>query len=581
MSSVTQTPSRLAPPLAFCLTVLPPCFLAVLVFTYSVDLPQWDQWTYVSFFEEFSRGSLTLGHLFAQVNEYRQFFPNLTFVILGRLTHWDVRYEMWATFLVACLISFNVYRLGRLTIEGTQSRRVLLLFMASLLIFSPVQYPNWLQGQQLVYYVPIACITTCILVAHSRLNPIARFLICGGLSTISTFSSVNGGLCWIVVLPVLLTASHDRIPARRWLLVAWIIGLLSNATLYLYGYHKPWWSPSPLAAFAQPFQAVLYFLRFLGAPLGLEKGNLATLVGILLLSLFAIGCMFVIRFRRDSMFVRRMMPWLMVGAYSILTGVMTTIGRVGLGVGQSIITARYIGFSVYLVVSLVFLVALISEKLTREAKFLSRRRVAQLTVAAAFAFLLWQPLVFAKGIEGMKKMRLTLLQAKASVLLINYVQDPELINTLYPDLSFLAAQANILDKLGYLRPGLVRSNRLQDFEGDRARGSSYGSLDHVETHDNIYFVSGIASLPYRQEAADAVLLAYEQPNGDCIVFALTHPKIGIGALPNPGNGGSHFQRWELSFSADRLPSRPAKLTAWAFDAKSAKAYRLDSSYVIP
>jgi hypothetical protein len=581
MASVTQSTSRLAPRLASGLTLLPPCFLAVLVFTYSVDLPQWDQWTYVSFFEEFSRGSLTLSHLFAQVNEYRQFFPNLVFVALGRLTRWDVRYEMWAILLAACLISFNVYRLGRLTIEGTQLRRALLLFMANLLIFSPVQYPNWLQGQQLVYYVPIACITGCILVAHSRLNPIARFLICGGLSTISTFSSANGGVCWIVVLPVLLTAALDRIPARRWFVAAWIIGLLSNAALYLYGYHKPWWSPSPLAALAHPLQALIYFLIFLGAPLGLEKGKLAMLVGILLLSLFAIGCLFVIRFRDDSIFVRRMTPWLMVGAYSILTGVMTMIGRVGLGVGQSIITARYIGYSVYLVVCLVFVVPIVGEKLTREAKFLSRRRVAQFTVGAAVAFLLWQPLTFAVGIAGMKKMRLELLQAKASVLLINYVQDPELVHTLYPDLSFLAAQANILDKLGYLRPGLERSNRLQDFEGAKAITNGYGSLDHVELRDHVYVVSGIAALPNRHEGADAVLLAYERPNGDCIVFALTHPKLGTAGSHDPGDDGRHLQRWELSLSADRLPARPANITAWAFDANSARAYRLDGSYVIP
>ena len=575
------THSRLVRIMAFCLTLTPAIFLAVLINEYSVDFPQWDQWVYVRFFQNLALHTLTFSDLFAQVNEYRQLFPNLVFLVLGRLTRWDLRYEMWAIFLVACLISFNVYRLARLTVEGTYWRRVLLLFMANLLIFSPVQYPNWLQGQQLVYYAPIACITTCVLVAHSRLTPSARFLICGCLSTVSSFSSANGGVCWIVVLPVLLTASHDPIPARRWLLAAWITGLLSNAALYLYGYHKPWWSPSPLAALAHPLRAVLYFLAFLGAPLGLEKVTLATLVGILLLSLFAAGSMLVIRFRGDSTFVRRVMPWLMVGAYSILTGVMTMIGRVGFGVGQSIITARYIGYSVYLLVSLVFLVPLVSERLTGEAKFLSRRRRAQLTIAAALALLLWQPFVFAKGIEGMKKMRLTLLQAKASVLLINHVQDPELVNTLYPDLSFLAAQANILDKLGYLRPGLVRSNRLQDFQGDKAIGNGYGSLDHLETHDNVYVVSGIATLPYRREAADAVLLAYERPNGDFILFALTHPKVGPGDSNNPGNDRRDFQRWEMSFSADRLPLRPANLTAWAFDANSARAYRLDGSYVIP
>jgi hypothetical protein len=577
---IAETHSRLVRLMAFCLALTPAVFLAVLIFEYGVDFPQWDEWGYVSFFRKLTAHTLTFSDLFAQVNEYRQFFPNLTFVVLGRLSRWDLRYEMWISFMVACLISFNVYRLAKLTIEGTQWRRLFLLFIANLLIFSPVQYPNWFQGQQLVYYVPIACITTCILVAHSRLAPIARFLICACLATISTFSSANGVVCWLVVLPVLLTASRDRIPAKRWFLAAWVTGLLSNTALYLYRYHKPWWSPSPTLAFATPLRMVLYFLGFLGAPLGLEKGKLAALMGILLLSMFATGCTLVIWSRRDSSFVRRMTPWLMIGAYSVLTGVMTTIGRVGLGVGQSM-SARYISYSVYLVVSVFFMVPLISEQLASQAKFLSSRRPAQLTAAAAIALLLWQPLMLAKGIERLKEMRLTLLHAKASVLLINQVKDPELVIILYPDLKFLAAQANILDGLGYLRPALVRSNRLQDFEGDKASGTGFGSLDHLERHGNIYVVSGIATLPYRHEAADAVLLAYDQPNGDCIAFALTHPRLETAASHNPDYDGRQFQRWELSFSVDQLPAHPAKLTAWAFDASSARAYRLDGNYVVP
>lgn len=566
MSWFVHTDSRFARPLAFSLTLLPACFLAVLVCTYSVDLPQWDEWGYVSFFEEFSRSSLTFGHLFALCNEYRQFFPNLVFVALGWLTHWDLRYEMWALFLLTCLISFNVYRLVRLTVDESGGRRLVLFFMANLLIFSPSQYENWLQGQQLVYYVPIACVTSCILVAHSRLTPICRFFICACLSSISTFSSANGVLCWVVILPVLFTVSRSPLSGKKWFVAAWILGFLSNAVLYLKGYHRPWGTPSLFTVLGNPLRAILYFLGFLGAPLGLEKGKLAASVAIILLSLFVIASVFVLKFRRDSTLVRRMTPWLMVGAYSVLTAGMTMIGRVGGGAGQSM-NARYIGYSVYLVVSLIFLVPLIVDKLVSE-KLFGRRRLAQVTAASAIVFLIWQPLVFATGIQRMKAMRLKLLQAKASVLLIDLVPDPDLAISLYPDLSYLTEKANILDGLGFLRPGLVRSKRVQDFEGDKG-GNVYGLLDHGEASGKMYVVSGMATLPYRREAADAVILTFEKPNGDCIVFALTHPKIG------------HNFRWEKSFSGDQLPSRPAKVIAWAFDANSARAFRLDGSFAIP
>jgi hypothetical protein len=241
---------------------------------------------------------------------------------------------------------------------------------------------------------------------------------------------------------------------------------------------------------------------------------------------------------------------------------------------------RYIGYSVYLTVSLIFLVPLITDKLVNETKFTGRRSLAKVTVALAVLFLLWQPLIFAKGIQGMREMRRKLLQSKASVLLIDLVPDPELVNTLYPDLSFLAAKANILDELGFLRPRLVRSKRVQDFEGDRA-GAGYGSLDHGSADGQMYVVSGIATLPYRHEAPDAVILAYEKPNGDWIVFALTHPKPGPVDPPVAGRSPGNFGPWEKAFSGDLLPFRPAKVTAWAFDANSAKSFRLDGSYVIP
>ena len=40
-------------------------------------------------------------------------------------------------------------------------------------------------------------------------------------------------------------------------------------------------------------------------------------------------------------------------------------------------------------------------------------------------------------------------------------------------------------------------------------------------------------------------------------------------------------QWQLSFSAAELPAQPGTLTAWAFDADSGKAYRLNGSFEIP
>src|SRR3954468_19795999 len=209
----------------------PAILLAIVLPMYWVDVPQYDEWDSVTLFEHLAQGTLTVKLLFNQVNEYRQFFPNVIFVALGKLTHWDLRYEMILVFIAACLISLNVRRLAALMTEATEVQFAILFFAANLVIFSLTQYENWWQAQQLVYYMPILCVTICVLVARSKLNTFSKFGIFAALSFISMFSSANGVVCWIVVLPLLVFTEWPK--NRRvviGLAVGWIVALLLCVT---------------------------------------------------------------------------------------------------------------------------------------------------------------------------------------------------------------------------------------------------------------------------------------------------------------------------------------------------------------
>jgi len=572
-----KLPPRLVQRIVFCLTLLPPGVLALLIFKYSVDLPQWDQWDYVPFFEKLSRGALTFADLFAQVNEYRQFFPNLIFVMLGWLTRWDVRYEMLLTFLTACLISLNVYRLAERTISGDRIPRLFLLLIANLIIFSPAQYQNWLQGQQLVYYVPIACVTTCLLVAGSGWKLETKFGVCAVLSVISTFSCANGILCWLVLIPILvLDDSSSRASAKRWLVIAWTMTLCSSAALYLFHYHKPWWSPSPTTALFHPLQAITYLFGFLGAPLALEKGKVAAVVGLILTSAFALSCFYCFRRRTDLTLARRMIVWLTIGAYSVLTGVMTTIGRLGFGVGQSQNT-RYIGYSAYLIVALLFLFRIIAQDLvSRDHSAIQVIRLRRAAFLFAGAVVLLQPFIFFRSINRMAEMRTTILQAKALVLFINLKPDPVLIKILYPDVQSLTSEVNALNRLGFLRPGLIKSLTVREFaDSDSSHPADYGSWDRFKrTDDGGFLASGQTTLPYRREAADAILLAYQTSESDTLMFRITCPQETSAGFWRRSQSG----QWQVSFAASELPASPVILTAWGFDANTGKAFRLAGSF---
>ncbi|NES03447.1 MAG: hypothetical protein F6K22_11695 [Okeania sp. SIO2F4] len=208
------------------LVILPAVVIGILIITYSVNIPYWDQWNLMPhLFIKISQNSLSWQDLIAQHNESRKLFPRLIFLGLAYLTNWDVRYEMLAIFLLACLVSLNIYRLNRLTVKFKIFPTLLIAFLANILIFSAIQYDNWFWGIQLVVFMPIACITTAISVVYSRLNLRYKFLICMMLCIISTFSYSNGMIAWVIILPVLtLVAAKSRsdLLKQKWLFLGWI-----------------------------------------------------------------------------------------------------------------------------------------------------------------------------------------------------------------------------------------------------------------------------------------------------------------------------------------------------------------------
>ncbi len=572
--------------LVLCLTALPACFLGILILKFSVDVPFWDQWDIAHFFEKISRGSLSFGDLFAQQNEYRQFFPYIIFIALGWLTGWDVRYEMLLSFFLACLVAFNIFRLGEVTLGGNLVPRLLVFLLSNLLVLSPMQYENWLFGIQVVYFMPIACITTCMVVTYTSLGAKTKFLICMCLSTISTFSSANGLLCWVLIPPVLVLSNpqHDLMK-KKWLRLGWMVGFTLNVLLYLYDYQKPLHHPSLAEALIHPMQAIYYFIVFLGTPLGVGRHPLlvAKVVGIVLTLAYVLSCIYSLKFSSDPALARRTICWLMLGTYSVITAMMVTFGRLGFGVEQALST-RYTTFSLYLVVALVYLLPIIIEDImNRSYLTINRSVIDQLISLAAVVLIMLHLLMLVPVSRQMSERRRVLLQAKASLLFINFVQDESLTKNLFPNLPLLKEQANSLDNLCYLRPGLIKSNRVQDIQGNfHSVSKDYGSFDGLsKAGHNVYLASGWATLPYRKEPADVVLLAYEKGEDDSVVFQLAHIETERELVAT----GEEFiarsvLRWQKSFTLDKLPTNPVMVSAWAFDANTGKAFKLDGVHVI-
>lgn len=561
---------------ANCAALVAACAPAWLIWRYGVDVPFWDQWDIAHFFENLAHGSLTLSELFEQQHEYRQFFPNLIFAALGWLTRWDVRYEMLVSLLLTCLVAYNIRQLGARTAADPLRRGVLFL-LASLFIFSAIQSDNWLFGVQVVYFMPIACLTTGLCLAYYEgLGTRAALLACACLSVVSTFSSANGLLCWVVLPPALIAVRLEaRATWRHWLPV-WGAGVAFCAVAYTYGYRSPVSHPSTSEALRHPFDALVYFVSLLGGPLAVGRRPLvlAFIVGASALAAYLLACAYLLKFRGDRELIRRTAAWVMLGAYSLGTAAMVTVGRVGFGVNQSLST-RYTTFTLYLLVSLVYLLPCVLEDASRRGYFSMRHRalLKRLATLAVVLLVFAHVVVFALVVNhSASNWRRRLLRAKACLIFVESAPEERcLTEGLYLDVHRLRERAEALDRIGYLRPPLVRDGRLHDMVASTGCSDQYGSFEVLSAGGD-YLAAGRAWLPHRGELADAVVLAYGRSQEDQTVFALA--EVGTGVEPD-NSAARDDESWRETFSTAILPGWPqGEITAWAVDAEGGKAYRL-------
>jgi hypothetical protein len=259
-----------------------------------------------------------------------------------------------------------------------------------------------------------------------------------------------------------------------------------------------------------------------------------------------------------------------------------TLGRVGFGVEQAL-SSRYTTFTLYLPIAICHLIPLALDRETTPLKIARVKRKLLLLLAGVVVAL--QLIIYPYYFRHLKLFNQLLAQGKACLLLINVVADePCLLNKVNPNIEVLKRDANSLDALGYLRPGLLKSNRAQDIAiGAGPSTASSGSLDSVtQTGDDSFTATGWAVLPGWDRPADAILLSYDREEGNSLIFAVIGPQESRGLVSRiwRRKPPSEYARWQHSFSVSQLPTNPLTIRAWAFDARTGKATPLAGEHVI-
>jgi hypothetical protein len=569
--------------LAACLLLAPPVLLAVLLWRDGVNIPYWDQWDgdIAGIFVKFKTHQLAFADFWAQHNESRLVLPRMFFLFLGNLTHWNIGYEIAATFLAACLIAAAIWRLEQTAFQSSPIIRWMVFFISSLLIFSPAQSEAWLWGLESILYVPVACILFSLLTMQSQARGIMKWLVCAALATVSTYAFSNGLLAWIVLFPALVClADMGSRRKNNFAILCWLFAFAGNAALYFYDYQfqptggfwqKLWTDPFPIAE---------YFFAFLGqlltdqnAPHSLET---AVLIGLCLTILFGASCFQIFKRRKNPELINNALPWLTLGGYSILSGCLATAGRATLIGPDQALSPRYGIFGACLIVSLLHLIALTAfhEPARKDDSKSARSRIHLALPAFGICAVLLYAIALPSAVFNMYLIRLQRLEAKSCLDFIDVIpEQPSMTGSLFPNYQKLKRTADSLDQLGVLDFFLLKTNRIADFKSNLPPDNPpFGSIESFHQTGAAQFeLTGWAVSTSRNNPADCVLFTCESVGIEPMIFSLMDRRMLRPDLAAKFKDQNYFVAgWRKTFTAATLPKGSLQVKAWAYDTRSRK-----------
>jgi len=399
-------------------------YLVVVVARYSVEVPFADQWELVPVLDKSYRGELTFGDLWAQHNEHRIFFPRLIMLGLARATHWRIGCELGLNILLGlALLALLVWQIRRTARMLQASELRWALPASSLLVFSMSQFQNWLWGWQMQIFLSVLAVTGGIMLLANGRFTWAKFASAAALGFVASHSFANGILFWPIGVALLTcdspapkTGSAGILPARAFRerlltppVLLWCLLAALTLVSYLLHYEKPARHPALNVALKHPLEYFSYALKYLGSPCA-QYGNAAVLPDSVMALAFGFGAVLLLAWATRSLVWRNQLvavqsdalrPYLAFASYSILSALMTGIGRAGFGSEQAM-ESRYVTLTVPLWISLVVFLILLARQHAARPK---SARVARWALALVLVFIALSSFLAIKQAQGIFEAR--------------------------------------------------------------------------------------------------------------------------------------------------------------------------------
>ncbi|CAN5464443.1 hypothetical protein BH18VER2_BH18VER2_08010 [soil metagenome] len=550
--------ARTKPPpwLLLAVTAIPALLLFVQIVQSWVNVPYWDEWGLIAQLRiSLQNGTLRPLDLFAQHNDSRFVLPQLLLLPLARLTHWDVRAEMFLIFATVGAISVLLwYLLGAIENLPRWALAACLL-VCNCLLFSPIQYETWLWGINFSLVLP-----PFLLLVSLRINLSARslpakvgwnILLCFA----STFSNANGMGNWLLAFPGFVRQKTRT--GGRWLwYVVYFAAAAGTLILFFWNYQRHF-DLAPL--FDSPLLLLKYFFCWLGAPLALPLGTTAWIAG-LCLSLIFLALSGAALLRPDSDRHRNAAyAFIALGCYAGMAGAAAALGRVGMEFEWAL-GSRYTTFSIYLLIAVVGLAALqfASGSAQETQPAMPRRQlVAALIVAGILASSLS---TYHLGMKGMNWTRHQRALGRAALLFSKILPDNPDLKTLSPKPVAMVREYEALLQSGMARDALISPGSIPALKPRASADRRHGLLEVCEVRAGRLLLKGRA-MREGKTPAPFVLFAYRTTGETAIPFAVAPTGESSPGLIRRGLRNCGFR---LEREPDLPPGR-IEISAWAMN----------------
>lgn len=340
----------------WCLCAVPPAVAAWTTYHFTVFVPSDHFFDFLPLTESIvKKGYPTASVLFTGINEHIVLSFNLMFSFFGMLhpallppTKASLIFYTILTHLSILCTAFFIQRLAERTHTALPVwQRMLLLFTAIVILFSPVPWISWVQPYvsfTLIVTLAVAVLFILFVKPHSWM----ALMGAAGLAVFASFGLTFGFAIWPAALPVLLTHTPKRwkyLPLTVWIATGLLCVLIFLTTRLQY--HQD------LEQFV-PWKFFTFTMILLGSSLSEDWFRTGIFGGILC-------CVLLLSLWRVRRSVKQASPWIGVVIFGVTCALLIAFGRASFGDMYGL-QARYVIFTCIPWIGTVYLLALSKSK---------------------------------------------------------------------------------------------------------------------------------------------------------------------------------------------------------------------------